>query len=174
MANAEDKIIKWLVDEGFEVKSIDPRFPVKTVWGIDVMTPPPMKVGFRIFRPAVKPDRFIVLLGVAISPEHLERLSKLKVEERYAFSSRLLLELVKICNICNSVIEPSPLDPRGISVTMIMLKESIENMDKQQFLERIYMILNSYIAIVSYFNSNFPEPPKPSKRGNNRSTLRII
>ncbi len=153
----EEVITKWLIDEGFEVKKLDPRFPIKTVWGIDVRTPPPMTVGFSIFKPAERTDRFVILLGVAISPEHLTELSKLKPTERLKFMSRLMLEILKICPTCHVVVEPNPISPRGISTSLTILEETLRKEGRNYLLNSIYRIINTFIAIISYFNEAFPE-----------------
>jgi len=152
----EEIVTKWLIEEGFTIKKLDPRFPIKVVWGLEVRTPPPLNVGFRVFKPQLRPDRLVLMLGVAISPEHLRELERLDEGKRFKFFSRLLLELIKVCNTCNVVIEPSPFNPRGITATLTLLEDHVKSSGKQGLLNEIYKILNVFIAIISYFNEVFP------------------
>jgi len=168
----EDVITKWLLDEGFEVKRITAGLPIESSWGLDVRTPPPSRIGFRVFKPKAKPDRTILTLGVAIAKEHLSVLNKMRREDRFRFISRLVLELLKVCNTCNILVEPSPIDPRGITITLILIDDYIRKSGRQEFLNSVYKLLNTYVAIISYFNEAFPHIP--TSRLRSEDTVKIM
>ena len=168
----EEMVTKWLLDEGFEVKRITTGFPIESLWGLEVRTPPPTRIGFRVFKPKAKPDRTILTLGVAIAKEHLSELGKMRAENRFRFTSRLVLELLKVCNTCNILVEPSPINPKGITVTLILFDEYIKNSGRQEFLNNVYKLLNTYVAIISYFNEAFPYIPTSKLRSEN--TLKVM
>jgi len=170
--DVEEVITKWLLDEGFEVKRITTGLPIESSWGLDVRTPPPTRIGFRVFKPKAKPDRTILTLGVAIAKEHLSELNKMRREDRFRFISRLVLELLKVCNTCNILVEPSPIDPRGITITLILIDDYIRKSGRQEFLNNVYKLLNTYVAIISYFNEAFPHIPTSKLRG--EDTVRIM
>ncbi len=155
----KELITNWLVDEGFEVKNLDSLPPIEMVWGLDVFTPPPLKVNLKIFKPGDRRDRVILLLGVGISPEHLSKLSRLKPEDRLRFTSKLLRRILSVCNTCNVAIQPNPVEPQALTVALTMFDRDISEDSKPVFLERITLLVNAFLTIVSTFNEDFPALP---------------
>ncbi|PUA33560.1 MAG: hypothetical protein B7O98_03850 [Zestosphaera tikiterensis] len=94
-----DLVSKWLVEEGFEIRKFEGGVtPLKVVWGLDVFTPPP-KLNIKIVQYEGREDRYFLLLGVGISPEHRRELDRLNVEGRLRFSSKLVSRVLSVCNI---------------------------------------------------------------------------
>jgi len=156
----KELITNWLIEEGFEVKKLPQAPQVKFIWGLDIFTPPPLKVNIKLFKPEEKPDRIIFLLGVGVSPEHQVSLSKLSPEKRLSFSSKLLYRLITACNRCSVAIQPNPVDPKGISVGLTVFDTEINEGFKPELLSRLMVLVNSFLLIVSTFNESFPVVPK--------------
>jgi len=156
MPEIRDLITEWLIEEGFEVKKL-PEIPqIRFKWGLDVFTPPPLRVNIKIFKPEERLDRVIILLGVGVSPEHLQALSKLKPEERLRFSSKLLYRLITACNNCSIALQPNPVDLKGVSVAITFFDSEVNKDFKPILLKMLMVLVNSFLLIVSTFNEEFP------------------
>jgi len=156
MPEVKELITSWLIEEGFEVKKLPPTPQVRFTWGLDLYTPPPLRVNIKVFKPEERQDRVIILLGVGVSPEHQQALSKLKPEERLKFSSKLLYRLITVCNICSVAIQPNPVDIKGVSVAMTFFDSEVNNNFKPRLLNMLMTMVNSFLLIVSTFNEAFP------------------
>ena len=137
MSEVKKLITEWLVEEGFEVKKLPATPQVRFTWGLDIFTPPPLRVNIKIFKPEERPDRVIMLLGVGVSPEHQQALTRLKPEERLKFSSRLLYRLIMACNSCSIAIQPNPVDPKGVSVALTFFDAEVSNNFKPRLLNKL-------------------------------------
>ncbi len=167
----QNLITKWLIDEGFEVKKLTPSPQVRFKWGVDVFTPPPLRVNIKIFKPDERPDRVILLLGVGVSPEHQAALARLKDEGRLKFSSKLLSRLITACNTCSIAIQPNPIDPKGVSVGLTIFDDEVDEAFKPRLLSKLMVLVNSFLIIVSTFNEDFPIIPKGSGRESTTTTM---
>ncbi len=156
MSEVKKLITEWLVEEGFEVKKLPAAPQVKFTWGLDVFTPPPLRVNIKIFKPEERPDRVIILLGVGVSPEHQQALSRFKPKERLKFSSRLLYRLITACNNCSVAIQPNPVDLKGVSVASTFFDAEVSEGFKPKLLNMLMVMVNAFLLIVSTFNEEFP------------------
>ena len=173
MVNIRETITSWLLDEGFEVKKLNVMPPLKIAWGIDVYTPPPMKVNVKIFQPENREDRVILLLGVGISPEHLNELNKLSEKEKLKFSSILLSRLISVCNTCSVAIQPNPVNPQGISIGITLYASDVDEKYKPRFMEKLAVLVNMFLTVVSTFNETFPVLPKEKSKEAGSTTTRM-
>ncbi len=157
MTRARDLISKWLIEEGFEVRRFEGGItPPKVVWGLDVFTPPPIKLNLKVVQYEGREDRYFLLLGVGISPEHRKELDKLSAEERLRFSSKLISKVLSVCNVCNVGIQPSPLNPQAITIALMLFESDVNEGFKSRFVERLTLLINSFFTVVSVFNEEFP------------------
>jgi len=173
VSDKKEMLTSWLLDEGFEVKKLSVTPPLKITWGIDVFTPPPMRVNVKIFQPENREDRIILLLGVGISPEHMSELSKLSDKDRLKFSSKLLSRVIGVCNICSAAIQPNPITPQGISVGMTIFLSEIDEGYRPRFMEKLTVLVNVFLTVVSTFNEHFPVIPKGKGKETETTTTRM-
>ncbi|MCD6324433.1 MAG: DUF2299 family protein [Desulfurococcales archaeon] len=160
MGDVEKLVTNWLIEEGYEVKKL-PQIPqVKFTWGLDVFTPPPLRVNIKLFKPEDRNDRVILLLGVGVSPEHQAAISRLPREGRLKFSSKLLSRLIQACATCSIAIQPNPIEPQGISVALTVFDAEITEDFKPRLMEKMTVMINAFLLIVSTFNEEFPVIPK--------------
>ncbi len=163
MGNVEKLVTDWLIEEGYEVKKLPQTPQVKFSWGLDVFTPPPLRVNIKVFKPEERKDRFILLLGVGISPEHQTALNRLSREGRLKFSSKLLSRLIQACVTCSIAIQPNPIEPQGISVALTVFDSELSKDSKPRFMEGMAKMINAFLLIVSTFNEEFPVIPSEGK-----------
>jgi len=166
----KELITNWLVEEGFEVKNLGSLPPIQIAWGLDVFTPPPLKVNLKVFKPKGREDRIIILLGVGVSPAHAKKLAKLKPEGRLRFSSKLLGRVLSVCNICNVAIQPNPVEIQAITVALTVFDSRIKEDSKPEFLERITLVVNAFLEIISTFNEEFPTLPEAEGKEESTTT----
>lgn len=172
MSGSTDELVeKWLIEEGFNVRRLEPQPPFKVVWGLDVFTQPPMNINFKVFRPEGREDRYVLLIGVAVSPEHRRKLNELSPEEVLKFTSKLMCRVISMCPACNVVVQPSTVDPQAISVAQAVFRDEVSEGFKPRFVERVYVLINSFFTIVSTFNEEFPIIPAKAKSGKEPSTI---
>jgi len=168
----EDELVsKWLIEEGFNVRKLETQPHFKIAWGLDVYTQPPLHVNLKIFRPEGKDDRYVLLLGVAVSPEHKKKLSELSAEEALRFSSKLMYRIISVCPTCNTGLQPSPVDLQAITVARIIFRSELSGSYKPRFVEHVYTLINAFFTIVSTFNEEFPVIPPKTKAGKEPSTI---
>ena len=162
----ESRITRWFIDEGFEVKKLVAPPQLKVVWGLDIYTPPPLKINIKVFQPVQGQDKIVFLLGVTVAPEHRSALSKLSLNDKIRFSSRLLRTLACVCSDCATALQPNAVDLQAITVAKPLYINEIEGGGKSVVMSTIAKLVNSFLAIISTFNEEFPEAFKGgSKRG---------
>ena len=165
-SDLEGTLTKWFIDEGFEVKKLAAPPQLKVVWGLDIYTPPPLKINIKVFQPVQGQDKVVFLLGVTVAPEHRSALGKLALDDRIRFSSRLLRTLACVCSDCATALQPNPIDLQAITVAKPLYVNEIEGNGKSVVMSTIAKLVNSFLAIISTFNEEFPEAFKGgSKRG---------
>ena len=159
-SNVEEMINQWLIQEGFIVKKLEAPPELKISWGLDVNTPPPFQVNFKVFKTSDKPDRLIVLIGIMISQEHRKFLTSMRQDEILRFMSRLTRIVLTACPDCQLTVQPNILDPQSLSVAIVLFDEEVRTQGKHLFIKGIMRILNTYSIIVSLFNESYPVVPQ--------------
>ncbi|AFK51343.1 hypothetical protein TCELL_0919 [Thermogladius calderae 1633] len=158
--SVEERVNEWLIQEGFIVRKLEAPPEARITWGLDVNTPPPFQVNFKVFKTLDKPDRLVVLIGVVVSPEHRKYLTSMRQEEVLRFMSRLTRILLTACVDCQLTIQPSILDPQTLTVALVLFDDEVRAQGKQVFLKTVMRVLNAYSIIVSLFNEAYPILPQ--------------
>jgi len=169
----ESRITKWFIDEGFEVRKLAAPPQLKVVWGLDIYTPPPLRVNIKVFQPIQTQDKVVFLLGVTVAPEHRSAMSKLSTNEKVRFSSKLLRSLVCVCSDCATALQPNPIDLQAITVAKPLYLSEVESGGKAVVMTTVAKLVNSFLAIISTFNEEFPEAFKGGGRKEPTSTTNI-
>ncbi len=172
MSVATDELIgRWLIEEGFNVRRLETQPPFKVVWGLDIFTQPPLNINLKIFRPEGREDRYVLLLGVAVSPEHKRKLGELSPEDVIKFSSKLMARVISVCPTCNIGLQPSVADLQAVTVAQVIFRDEVNDRFKPRLLERVYVLINAFFMIISTFNEEFPMMPPKIKSGKEPSTV---
>lgn len=167
MANAKDLISKWLIEETFAVRKMEPQqvAGLNLAWGINVSTPSTPSIAFSVINPSDKPDRYILTLGIGISPEHKRELEKLKPAERLRVMNSIMARALMLCGDCRIAVQPNIIDPQFITINVDLFEEEVLSHGKPYFLRLLFRFLNTYIVIVSGFNEWFPILPGGGREG---------
>ncbi|MEZ0394446.1 MAG: DUF2299 family protein [Desulfurococcaceae archaeon] len=159
-AKPEELINRWLVEEGFIVRRLEAPPELRIAWGLDVNTPLPPNINFKVMKPADRPDRFVIFLGVTVSPEHRKWLSTKSQQDVLRFTSRLAHMVLSVCNDCQLTIQPSFVDPQTITIALGVFEEEVREGRKGEFVRNVVRVLNAYFTVVSAFNEEFPVIPQ--------------
>lgn len=160
MSDIEAMIYKWLLDENFTVRKIDRPQDFRAKWGLNANTPGAPGIAFSIINPLDKPDRYVMTMGIVISPEHRRELDKHKPQERLRIMNNILFHALSICPECKIVVQPNLLNPEFITVNLDFFAEEFQSDKRFSFMKSLYKFLNTYIAIVAGFNEWLPVIPE--------------
>lgn len=163
-----DLITKWLIEEAFLVTKLDTPPEARVSWSIGVSTQGIPPIRFSVLAPADRPDRVVLAMAIAISPEHKAELEKLKPIERVKVIHSILHRAITICNDCKIAVQPDIINPFSIAINMEIYEEEIEKLGKPYFMRTLTRFLNSYLAIVSGFNEWFPVLPQAPRERETR------
>ncbi len=150
-----ERIINLFLDEGFEVKKLPQPPQVNINWGLEVITPPPMRIKIHVISIPGKEDRIIVTLPVTISPQHLAEYNKLSPKEKIELYSSMLQKLIHTCPTCQVVIQPGPLELRNIAVSKMIM---VDELDSKTAVEVFTLMINCFNIIISEINRVLPGP----------------
>lgn len=161
----KETIVRWLVEEAFAISQLELPLEARVSWGLTVATPGSPQVKFSIISPLDRHDKVILVIGIAISPEHRNLLEGLKPTERIKIVHSILSKALPVCIDCKIVVQPNILCPQTITISMELFEEEIERYGKPYFIKVVSRLLNTYLAVVSGFNEWLPViPPTESER----------
>ncbi len=162
--DTEKNVSNWLIEEGFKLGKLEQLPGIEYKWGYNVFAPPPVQVNIKLFQPKPFPTQIVMVMGVSLSKEHQEALSKLSVNERIEFLSTLLIDLTKICPSCRIAIQPNMLEPKAIVVTRVLFED---NISKPLLIDEITRLINCFLVINASLWRKFPKisGTKKSKEG---------
>ena len=162
--NVKELITKWLLEESYSVSSMENLNLPGVAWGLNVSTPGVPSIKFSIINPSDKRDRIVLILGIAISPEHRRELEKLSTSEKVKLLHSILLKALLVCVDCKIAVKPVISDPQVIVINMEVFSEEIEKHGKPYFIKTLYKLINTYLAIVSGFNEWVPVTPSDKQQ----------
>ena len=158
----KDKIVSWLLDENFEVKSEQPPPNVPVEWIISVTVPAPIKTKILVQMPSAKRDRVVLTLGVAISDVHREGIRKLEPAKRLTLMTGILRDLILLCPDCFIAVQPNLIDPGGLLITKTIYLESLS---RESLASGIKVLVNCFALIVARLNAELGITEPPRHRG---------
>jgi hypothetical protein len=167
-----ERIINLFLEEGFEVKKLPQPPQVNINWGLEVITPPPLRIKLHVISIPGKEDRIIVTLPVTISPQHLSEYEKLSPKNKVELYSSMLQKLIQTCPTCQVVIQPGPLELRNIAVSKVVM---VEELDPKTVIEVFTLMMNCFNIIISEINRVLPGPllSQAGKGGEESSTTHL-
>ena len=164
-----ERIINLFLEEGFEVKKLPQPPQVNINWGLEVITPPPLRIKLHVVSIPGKEDRVIVTLPVTISPQHMAEYEKLNSKNKIDLYSSMLQKLIHTCPTCQIVLQPNPLELRNIAVSKVVM---VEELDPKTVIEVFTLMMNCFNVIISEINRVLPGPllSQTGKSGEEGST----
>ncbi len=172
MQDIREKIIAWLVDEDHEVKVETPPKGAPIEWVLKVTAKiPPVLARVVIQQPSNKKDRIVVTLGVVVSPQHRDALSKLSLPKRQEVIHKILVDAYKLCPDCVIVVQPNYIDPQSIVITDIIY---VDELTKPRLSSSIRKMTNMLAIISAGFNAYLEVIPSESRRGEERQPPSFI
>ncbi len=147
--NLRDKILAWLVDEDYEVKSETLPAEAPIEWALGVTVKAPIQVKLIVQQAKTKKDRIAVTLGVLVSPVHREALEERGPSETLRIMSRVIEAIIHACPDCLVLVQPSPAQPQNIVITRILYEEEV---NRASLTRTIRVLVNAYLLIITVMN----------------------
>lgn len=149
---------KELVEKlGFRVENT-PEKPPHAVWSYEIVSPPPLAVRLRAFM--LNTNVLVLGIGVKFSPEHQQSIQALESKEKLRLSSRLILEMLRVCPYCRIAVQPTLDNPEAVIAEVHRL---LTDYNKTVIAEDIVRLVNVYIAINAVLWDYFPQVGNMSK-----------
>ncbi|MCE4617746.1 MAG: DUF2299 family protein [Desulfurococcales archaeon] len=147
----KSKITEWLIEEGFEVKKMPVPPKAKLRWGLEALTPPPIRIKLNILSIPQRDDVVFFRLPVSLSDTHQKAYSKLDKQERIRLYFELYRSLLTMCPKCHVILAPNPTDLKNIMVSRMLF---LDNVTRQSLSDTMTMLMNSFIVISAVLNAN--------------------
>ncbi len=146
----KEKILAWLVEDGYEVTQETPPKEAPLDWVLKVGVKAPFRVTIVIQKARGKKGEVALTLGVVVSDYHQRALQALPVRDKVRILSSLYQDLLLMCPKCITIFQPNILEAKTIAVTRI-----VYNLDtKQELLDSVRTLTNMFGYIVIKLNND--------------------
>jgi len=135
---------------GFRVENALEK-PPQAVWSYEIISPPPLAVRLRAFM--LNTNVLVLGIGVKFSPEHQQSIQSLETKEKLRLSSRIILEVLRICPYCRIAVQPALDNPEAVIAEIHRL---LTDCNKAVIAEDVVRLVNVYIAINAVLWDYFP------------------
>ncbi len=148
---AKELIQKWLTENHHQVSDVKDE---NANFHIEIDYPQGTMKRQRLIQPKEYPSMVLILNGVSIAPEHLEKLKKMDSEEREAFYSEIRKELLFVESSYDINI-----DEEGVAKQVQFSYEFyFDALTKTQLFRALLMNYRTLMYIVTKFNDKFGVP----------------
>lgn len=154
---AKEAIKKWLTENHHEVKEIKDD---AVTFHFEIDYPVGSLKRQRVLQPKDFPGLIVLLNGVAIAQEHLEKLKKLQAAQREKFYSEIRNDLIFLDNSYDLNI-----DEDGVAKQVQFSYEFyFDSLTKTKLFEGLLLNHRTLLYIVTKFNDKFGIPVMPTKK----------
>ncbi len=159
----KEKILAWLVEDGYEVTQEMPPKEAPLDWVLKVGVKAPFRVTIIIQKARNKRGEVALTLGVVVSDYHQRALQALPTRDRVRVLSGLYQDLLVMCPKCITIFQPNIMNAKTIAVTRI-----VYNLDgKQELLDSLRTLTNMFGYIVIKLNNDLGIVDGGQGRGDN-------
>lgn len=152
---AKETIKKWLNENNHKVSEIKDE---NANFHFEVDYPLGTQKRQRIIQPKEYPGLIVLLNGVALAHEHIEKLSKMKEEKREAFYAEVRNDLIFLENSYDM-----NLDEAGVAKQVQFSFEFyLDSLTKTSLFKGLLLNHRTLLYIVSKFNEKFGIPTLPT------------
>ena len=142
---------------GFRVEDA-PEKPPQAVWSYEIISPPPLAVRLRAFM--LNTNVLVLGIGVKFSPEHQQSIQSLESKEKLRLSSKIILEVLRVCPYCRVAVQPTLDNPEAVIAEIHRL---LTDHNKAVIAEDVVRLVNVYIAINAVLWNYFPQVSSTSR-----------
>jgi hypothetical protein len=167
---AKELIKKWLTENHHQVSDVKDE---NANFHLEIDYPQSTMKRQRIIQPKEYPSMVLILNGVAIAPEHLEKMKKMSEDDRETFYSEIRRELLFIESSYDI-----NMDEEGIAKQVQFSNEFyFDGLTKTQLFKALLMNYRTLMYIVTKFNDKFGVPvmaniPAPPEKEMERQMAR--
>ena len=152
---AKDVIHKWLTENQHELKEIKDE---NANFHFEIDYPLSTQKRQRIIQPKEYPGLVVILNGVSLAPEHIEKLSKMKEDKREALYAGIRRDLIFLENSYDM-----NLDEQGVAKQVQFSYELyFDGLSKTNLFKGLLLNHRTLLYIVSEFNEKFGIPTLPT------------
>lgn len=152
---AKETIYKWLSENQHQIKEIKDD---NAGFHFEIDYPLHTQKRQRIIQPKEYPGLLVILNGVSLAPEHIEKIEKMKEDKREAFYSEIRNDLIFLENSYDM-----NLDEKGIAKQVQFSYELyFDGLSKTTLFKGLLLNHRTLLYIVSEFNEKFGIPVMPS------------
>ncbi len=153
---AKEAIKKWFTENHHQVSEIKDE---NVTFHFDIDYPLGSQKKQRILQPKDYPGLIVLLNGVAIAPEHIEKLKEMKEDERSEFYAEIRKDLIFQQNSYDI-----NMDDNSIAKQIQFSYEFyFDALTKTKLYEGLLLNHRSLLYIVTKFNDEFGMPSPPAK-----------
>jgi hypothetical protein len=152
---AKEAIMKWLSENHHQVKEVKDD---TTSFHFEVDYPLGSMKRQRVLQPRDYPGLVVLLNGVAIANEHLEKLKKLGDEEKGEFLSEIRNDLIFLQNSYDINVDDAGV-PKQVQFSYEFYYDALS---KTKLFEGLLLNHRTLLYIVTKFNDEFGIPAAPS------------
>jgi len=152
-----DKILAWLVEEGYEVQSTQapPNAPVD--WGLLVRVKAPILVNINVQKMRGQ-EKLAIVMGVRMSPAHLNAFKSKPPMERVSIVASVVGDALKMCPLC--IVVHQPPNPQEAEAFIVSREIPLWLLDRRTLAEAVRVLANIYQVIVIGLTSKLGPPSK--------------
>lgn len=152
---AKAAIFKWLSENQHQVKEINDE---NANFHFEIDYPLHTQKRQRIIQPKEYPGLVVILNGVSLAPEHIEKLSKMKEDKREEFYSGIRNALIFLDNSYDM-----NTDEKGIAKQVQFSYELyFDGLSKTNIFKGLLLNHRTLLYIVTEFNEKFGVPVMPT------------
>ncbi len=136
---------------GFQVMEVAAK-PPGAKWAFDVVSPQPLSLRLRVAE--LETDVLVFGIAIVLSEEHRSAYMRLQTSERMKLTSRIILEVLRVCPYCRVMIQPR-LDQLETIVAEVHHYPS-HGIDERSVGEYIHRLVNVFLAVNAVLWERFP------------------
>ncbi len=160
MSDIRDRILAWLVEDGYEVQKTQapPTAPVE--WNLLVKVKAPMLVNLNVQKLKGQ-DKIAVVMGVRMSPGHLNAFKSRPPAERVSIVASLISDVLKVCPTC--IVLHQPPKPEEAEAFIVSREIPLWGLDRRILSDAVRVLANVYQLIVVRLTERLGPATKPSQ-----------
>ncbi|MCE4627978.1 MAG: DUF2299 family protein [Desulfurococcales archaeon] len=160
MTSVKDKIVSWASQEDYEVHLESPPQNLPLEWIVRLTSKVPISANVVVQKPKDK-DFLVISMGVMLSKDHYEGLSKMKEGERAELVYSIVRDLSCLCPDCTIIVQPSITDFQRLLATKTLY---IEDLTREGFMSTVKLMVNILALLSLRLSTRFGPMPRTQRK----------
>lgn len=160
MTSVKDRIVSWASQEDYEVHLESPPQNIPLEWIIRLTSKVPISANVIVQKPKDK-DFIVISMGVVLSKDHYEGLSKMKEGERAELVYGIVRDLNCLCPDCTIIVQPGIADFQRLLATRTLY---VEGLTRESFMASVKIMVNILALLSLRLSARFGPMPRAQRR----------